>query len=82
MTEKMEEVIKRCDLRMLRYLPGVKWKDKMSSQEGARRCRVKEIHLSMIQRRLQWFGHARRENKEGVLRKIEEMEITSQHDRA
>ena len=28
------------------------------------------------QRRLQWFGHVRREGEEGVLRKVEKVQMT------
>jgi len=34
------------------------------------------IQDKLRQRRLQWFGHVRRETEGGVLRLVEEMEVT------
>ena len=75
MTGRMEDILKSCDRRMLRYMAGVKWQDRVSSEEIAKRCGVKEIETKIRQRRLQWFGHVRREAEGGVLRLVEEMEV-------
>ena len=37
-TQKDEDIIKKCDRRMLRYMTGVKWQDGVSSEEVAKRC--------------------------------------------
>ena len=37
MTQKDEDIMKKCDRRMLRYMTGVKWKDGVSSKEVAMR---------------------------------------------
>ena len=75
MTDRIEVILKRCDRRMLRYMAGVRWQDKISSREVAERCGVKEIQEKIRQRRLQWFGHVRREKEGGVVRMVEEMEV-------
>ena len=75
MTGRMEDILKSCDRRMLRYMAGVKWQDRVSSEEIAKRCGVKEIETKIRQRRLRWFGHVRREAEGGVLRLVEEMEV-------
>ena len=74
MTAKMEDIMKSCDRRMLRYMAGVRWQDRVSSEEMAKRCGLKEIQDKMRQRRLQWFGHVRREEG-GVLRVVDKMEV-------
>ena len=53
----------------------VKWQDRVSSEEIAKRCGVKEIETKIRQRRLQWFGHVRREAEGGVLRLVDELEV-------
>ena len=55
--------MKHCDRRMLKYIADVSWKDKVNSEEVAKRCGLKEIQEKMRQRRLQWFGHVRREEE-------------------
>ena len=38
MTKKDEDILRKCDRRMLRYMARVKWQDGISSEEVARRC--------------------------------------------
>ena len=38
MTKKDEDILRKCDRRMLRYMARVKWQDGVSSKEVARRC--------------------------------------------
>ena len=38
MTKKDEDILRKCDRRMLRYMARVKWQDGVSSEEVARRC--------------------------------------------
>ena len=65
MKKKGEDILRKCDRRMLRYMARVKWQDEVSSEEVARRCRLGDILERARQGRLQWFGHARREGEEG-----------------
>ena len=78
LTRKLEDILKSCDRRMLRYMAGVRWQDRISSEEVAKRCGLKEIQEKIRQRRLQWYGHVRREEEGGVLRLVEEMEVPGQ----
>lgn len=75
MTKRVEDILGKCDRKMIRCMAGVKWQDNVSSEEVAKRCGIKEIENKLRQRRLQWFGHVRRENDEGVLRCVENMNI-------
>ena len=44
LVEGMQEVLARCDRRMLRYMVEVKWQDRVSTEEEvARRCGVAKI---------------------------------------
>ena len=72
-TKKDEDIIRKCDRRM-RYMARVKWQDRVLSEEVAKRCGLGYILERTRQGRLQWFGHVRRE--EGVLRKLEKMQVT------
>ena len=38
MTKKDEDIIRKCDRRMMRYIVRVKWQDGVSCEEVARRC--------------------------------------------
>ena len=42
-------------------MTGAKWQDLIFKEEIAERCVLKEIQEKIGQRRLQWFGHVRRE---------------------
>jgi len=76
LTQKDEDIMRKCDRRMLRYMTGVKWQDGVSSEEVAERCGLEDIQERIRQGRLQWFGHVRREGEEGVLRMVEKMQVT------
>jgi len=40
-TGKLEDILKRCDRRTLRYMARVRWQDRISSEELAMRCVLK-----------------------------------------
>jgi len=44
LTGKLEDIFKICDSRMLRYMARVKWQDRISGEEVAKRCGLKMIH--------------------------------------
>jgi len=75
MTKKDEDILRKCDRRMLRYMARVKWQDGVSSEEVAKRCGLGDILETARQGRLQWYGHVRREGEEGVLRKVEKIQV-------
>ena len=43
MTKKNEDIVRKCDRRMMRYMAGVKWQDGVSSEELAKRCGLGDI---------------------------------------
>ena len=75
MTKKDEDILRKCDRRMLRYISRVKWQDEVSSEEVAKRFGLGDILERTKQGKLQWFGHVRREGEEGVLRKVEKIQV-------
>ena len=76
MTKKDEDILRKWDKRMLRYMARVKWQNGVSSDEEAKRCDLGNILETARQGRLHWFGHVRREGEEGVLMKVEKMQVT------
>ena len=61
-TKKDEDIIRKCDRRMMIYMARVKWQDRVLSEEVTNRCGFGDILERTRQGRLQWFGHVRREN--------------------
>lgn len=54
--------MQRSDCKMLQYICEVRWEDRVSSMETARKCGLVEVSVKVWQRRLKWFGHMRRKN--------------------
>ena len=55
MTKKDEDIMIKCDRRMLRYMAGVNWQDGVSSEEVAKRCGLGDIQEKTRQVRLQYL---------------------------
>jgi len=81
MSRKMEGILIGCDRRMLRYMAGVKWQDMITSEKVAQLCGVKEIAEKLRHRRLQWYGHVKRDKDGGALRTTEEMEVAGKRSK-
>ena len=64
LTARLEGILLSCDRRMLRYMAGVTWRDRVRSVEAARRCGVRELGDVLRVRRLGWFGHVVRRGGE------------------
>ena len=43
MTEKVEDILKHCDRKMMRYMAGVSWTDRIPSVEVVNRCGLTDI---------------------------------------
>jgi len=50
LTGKLEDILKSCDSRMLRYMAGVRWQHRISSENVAKRCGLKMIQDKLKQR--------------------------------
>ena len=56
LTARLEGILLSCDRRMLRYMAGVPWRDRVRSAEVARRCGVRELGDVLRVRRLGGSG--------------------------
>ncbi len=70
MTKQLEALLIRCDVRMLRYVMGIRWQDGLSKEEVVRRSGLEGLEVLLHRNRLRWFGHARR-SEEGHIVKQE-----------
>ena len=61
---RLEPILLSCDRRMLSYMAGVTWRDRVRSAEVARRCGVRELGDVLRVRRLGWLGHVVRREME------------------
>ena len=52
MTERIQAILTSCDRRMLRYMAGVVWQDRIGSGEVASRCGVEVLESVLRRRRL------------------------------
>ncbi len=71
---RLMEVLRSCDRRMMRYMRGVRWQDRRSSSEVAQMCGVKDLSAKLRQRRLRWFGHVERVGG-GTLHEMRELRV-------
>lgn len=76
MTGREQDILKRCDWRMWRYMAGVKYQDKASRGETVKRCNLKEIQRKTRKRGLYWLGHVKSKTGHRVLRMVEEIEVS------
>jgi len=58
--------LQRAEIRMVRWMCGVKLKDRLPSKELRERLGVDDIALVLQQNRLRWYGHVlRKDDDEG-----------------
>ena len=74
LTKKLEDLIVKCDRRMLRYLAGVSLRDRVASEEVLRRCGIKSIVSIINRKQLGWFGHVARRDEDELLGRIGSVE--------
>ena len=71
---RLTDILRSCDRRMLRYMAGVRWQDGRSGSEVAEMCGVEELAGELRKRRLRWYGHLKRADG-GPLGEIEEIRV-------
>ena len=49
--------LQRAEMRMVRWMCGVKLKDRLPSKELSERLGIDDIALALQQNRLRWYGH-------------------------
>ena len=79
--KKEENLLRRIEMRILRWILGVSLKDKIRNDEIRRRCGVVNIAEKVKEARLRWYGHVFRRSEEVPIRSIMELTIESNRGR-
>jgi len=66
--------LQRAEIRMVRWMCGIKLKDRLPSKELKERLGVDDIALVLQQNRLRWYGHVLRKDDDW-LKKCMEYEV-------
>jgi len=66
--------LQRAEMRMVRWMCGVKLKDRFSSKELRERLGIDDIALVLQQNRLRWYGHMQRKEDDDWVKKCMEYE--------
>ena len=73
--------LQRAEMRMVRWMYGVKLKDRLPSKELRERLGVDDIALILQQNRLRWYGHVLRKNDDDWVKKCMEYEVKGSRPR-
>ena len=75
MLTEHEQWLERAEMRMLRWMSGVKLSDRRSSNELRKAMGVERIGDVTRRGRLRWFGHVRRRDENEWIKKLCELEV-------
>ena len=78
---KQAVALQRAEMRMVRWMCGVKLKDRLPSKELRERLGVDDIALVLQQNRLRWYGHVLRKDHDDWVKKCMEHEIEGSRPR-
>jgi len=67
--------LQRAEMRMVRWMCGVKLKDRLPSKELKERLGIDDIALVLQQNRLRWYGHVLRKDDDDWVKKCMEYEV-------
>ena len=67
--------LQRAEMRMVRWMCGVKLKDRLPSKELRERLGIDDIALALQQNRLRWYGHVLRKDDDDWVKKCMEYEV-------
>jgi len=68
--------LQRAEMRMVRWMCGVKLKDRLPSKELRERLGIDDIALVFLQQnRLRWYGHVLRKDDDDWVKKCREYEV-------
>ena len=81
MKKVQEKRLEVAEMRMLRWICGVTRKDKIRNEKIRGTTKVVEISKKMQERRLQWYGHLMRRDREYVCRRVMSMEVCGKRGR-
>ena len=80
-TCRVEDVLVKCDRRMLRRMCGVQLTDRVATEELLRRCGIVAVEVMLRRRRLKWFGHVERRGVEDPLGRVQLVEAPGRRPR-
>ena len=69
-TRKVEDLLIKCDRRMLRKMCNIRLSDRVATETVLSRCRLEELDIVLIKKRLSWYGHVVRRNEDEPLGRI------------
>jgi len=67
--------LQRAEMRMVRWMCGVKLKDRLPRKELRERLGIDDIALVLQQNRLRWYGHVLRKEGDDWVKKYMEYEV-------
>jgi len=67
--------LQRAEMRMVRWMCGIKLKDRLPSKELRQRLGVDNIALILQQNRLRWYGHVLRKDDDDWVKKCMEYAV-------
>ena len=70
--------LQRVEMRMVRWMCGVKLKDRLPSKELRERLGVDDIALVLQQNRLRWYGHVLRKDDDDWVKKCMKLKLRVQ----
>ena len=73
--------LQRAEKRMVRWMCGIKLKDRLPSKELRERLGVDDIALILQQNRLRWYGHVLRKDDNHWVKKCMEYEVEGSRPR-
>jgi len=73
--------LQRAEIRMVRWMCGVKLKDRLSSKELRERLGIDDIALVLQQNRLRWYGHVLQKDDDDLVKKCMEYEVQGSRPR-
>jgi len=73
--------LQRAEMRMVRWMCGVKLKDRLPSKELRGRLGIDDIALMLQQNRLHWYGHVLRKEDDDWVKKCIECEVEGPRQR-
>ena len=72
--------LQRAEMRMVRWMCGVKLKDRLASKELRERLGIDDIALVLQQNRLRWYGHVLRKEDYDWVKKCMKLRVQDQEE--
>ena len=80
-TGKIMDKVGSCDMRMLRYCMGISLEEHRRNEEITSEAKIMLIRNVMRKRRLEWFGHVSRRERDEDIRRVYEMRLEGSRGR-